>query len=123
MTGLRCACGAPKDSETPACLGCVHRARHIGSEALRRTRDLMAETCPPRPPPAVCRRLIGPPCLTVVDGQCASQAWDGAFGEWSRCIHPAGHEGDHCDGCMMWSPSARETWARIVAETPPEPGA
>jgi hypothetical protein len=27
VTGLRCACGAPKDSEAPACVGCVHRAR------------------------------------------------------------------------------------------------
>ncbi len=35
MTGLRCACGAPKDSEAPACLICVQRARRVRDHHAR----------------------------------------------------------------------------------------
>lgn len=78
------------DKRTPVC--------GKAADALRQR--LADTTCRRAPPSCTCPRH--PPCDTVPRDGCMAQTWESLVDCWTRCILPAGHDGHHSDGCMMW---------------------
>lgn len=74
--------------------------------------SLAHSVCAARPPTVA--RDHGQDCHTVHDPGCYARTYDRATGGWTRCNLPAGHDGDHSDGCLQWTTLA-DFWATVAA--------
>lgn len=103
----------PTDATT-----CPHGATPtLGAWIAQRLWRLVDGLCATRPPTVP--EPHAPDCHTVHDPGCHAQTYDRATGNWTRCRLPAGHPGDHSDGCLQWDTVA-DFWAAVrqTTETP-----